>query len=422
MILVYSAVQRNRRGSVGPLTAILLLPLIAMLAMALDLGYIWKTEAELQNAADSAALAGCARLIDPNAQLTPDTFTGGATATILPGSSAFTALLVTARTNAVATAQQFGGFHTGAGVSLVINASDVELGFIQDPAASPSTPAGAFQTDFSVNFPNAVRVRARRDSQTSTGPFGLFFTRVFGVSTAERSETATACIRSGTINGFNGSGGGLLPIAMHVSIYENAILPPVAGVGDNFTVTIGESRPPANVTSGTGDGKKEMRIFPEPLTGTVPGALSSGNFGLLNLRRDRSSSANEIDEFIRNGLSGTDLATWGENGLVATSDAPLEMGGQTGLQATQEDALRSIIGQPRIMPVYTSTAGPGSNATFQVVGFVAVVVVDVELNGPPAGKKVVVQVTRTIEPGAVVTSSTGSGSTRNIIQGISLSR
>src|SRR5262245_43182120 len=55
--------HRNPRpGAIGPLTAVLLIPMVAMVAFAIDMSYIWRTEAELQNAADSAALAGAAEL------------------------------------------------------------------------------------------------------------------------------------------------------------------------------------------------------------------------------------------------------------------------------------------------------------------------------------------------------------------------
>jgi hypothetical protein len=368
----------------------------------------------LQNAADSAALAGCARLIEPNSTLAISTMQRGS------GSQYF-ALLDSATADAVAEAQRYGGLHKGAGVGLVINASDVELGYIADPAASPTTPEGQFQTGGSAPFPNSVRATARRDDQTSTGAFGLFFTRVFGVHSAQRSATATATLRGGTINGFKGSGSGLLPIAMHKSVYDwlmgaSALLPAGVVDQDHFKVTIGESKPPSNVTR-VADGRKEARVYPDP-----SGTDTSGNFGLVNLNNDPNSNANDIDGWIRTGPSEGQLASWGSNGLRATADAPLAMSGQTGLQATQEDALRSIIGEPRIMPVFTTTQGPGSNATFTVIGFVAVVVVDVELSGRPADKRLVVQIMRAIDPTAVIESSTSSGSSSFIFQGISLSR
>ncbi len=48
---------RRRRGNVLALTAIFMVPLMAMIALAVDIGYLCHVQAELQRAADSAALA-----------------------------------------------------------------------------------------------------------------------------------------------------------------------------------------------------------------------------------------------------------------------------------------------------------------------------------------------------------------------------
>src|SRR5205807_709981 len=61
-----------RRGAMAPLMAILVVPLLGMMAFSVDLGWIMKTQAELQNIADSAALAGATAH-----RYTPPTWTGG---------------------------------------------------------------------------------------------------------------------------------------------------------------------------------------------------------------------------------------------------------------------------------------------------------------------------------------------------------
>ena len=43
---------------------LMLIPLLAMVAFAVDLGYAWRADAELQAAADAAALAGATDLFD----------------------------------------------------------------------------------------------------------------------------------------------------------------------------------------------------------------------------------------------------------------------------------------------------------------------------------------------------------------------
>src|SRR5215470_15018013 len=55
--------DRNRRGGITVLAAFLMIALVAMLAFAIDLGYLANSQAELQRSADAAALAGCYQLI-----------------------------------------------------------------------------------------------------------------------------------------------------------------------------------------------------------------------------------------------------------------------------------------------------------------------------------------------------------------------
>ena len=49
--------ETSRRGAVAPMTAILTIPLLGMLAFSVDLSYMVTTQTQLQTAADSAALA-----------------------------------------------------------------------------------------------------------------------------------------------------------------------------------------------------------------------------------------------------------------------------------------------------------------------------------------------------------------------------
>src|SRR5262244_3636552 len=62
--------KARRRGAVIPLFAILLVPLLAMLAFSIDIGYIALVRTDLQTAADAAALAGAEKLQDLYVQYT----------------------------------------------------------------------------------------------------------------------------------------------------------------------------------------------------------------------------------------------------------------------------------------------------------------------------------------------------------------
>ena len=66
MILLHHPNQRPRTGAIAPLAAIMLVFFMFLVAVAVDLGYVANVRAELQNAADSAALAGASQLLDNN--------------------------------------------------------------------------------------------------------------------------------------------------------------------------------------------------------------------------------------------------------------------------------------------------------------------------------------------------------------------
>ena len=58
--------SQPRRGAIAVLTAVLVLPLLGMLAFSIDVGFLLKKRAELQRAADAAALAAVVDLVpDP---------------------------------------------------------------------------------------------------------------------------------------------------------------------------------------------------------------------------------------------------------------------------------------------------------------------------------------------------------------------
>ena len=52
----------RRRGAIVPLFALLLIPLLAMLAFSIDAGWMVLCRTDLQNTADAAALAGAEKL------------------------------------------------------------------------------------------------------------------------------------------------------------------------------------------------------------------------------------------------------------------------------------------------------------------------------------------------------------------------
>lgn len=151
-------IQRRKRknlrlGSIAPLTAVLLVPLLTFVALAVDVGYIALAKTQLQSAADTAALAAAAQMITSEG--------------------------ATGQTKARDHAKNFAAANMAASdrVLLDVNA-DVEFGFWDSSSRSFLPPGSSGDPNVIVN---AVRVRAHRDSNNTAGPVRLFFARVLGI-------------------------------------------------------------------------------------------------------------------------------------------------------------------------------------------------------------------------------------------------
>src|SRR5947209_19976344 len=70
-VIILRRSGQSRGGGTAVVTALMLTPLLLMVAFAVDLCNVWRTDAELQNAADAAALAGASQLVAPGQALLP---------------------------------------------------------------------------------------------------------------------------------------------------------------------------------------------------------------------------------------------------------------------------------------------------------------------------------------------------------------
>src|SRR5262249_38726076 len=99
--------RQKRRGAIIPLAAILMIPLMGMLAFAIDTGYIIMARSELQNAADAAALAAAEQLSTYYVQY------------YLPSADQ-TTVLSNAKTTARSFASKFASFHKAGNTASVV--------------------------------------------------------------------------------------------------------------------------------------------------------------------------------------------------------------------------------------------------------------------------------------------------------------
>jgi Flp pilus assembly protein TadG len=377
-----------RRGALAPLTALLLIPLLGMMAFAVDMGYITHTQNELQSAADAAALAGASQL------------TNNFVSYYLPGTSADqqATLLSTAESNAKAQAKLYAGYNTASGVSLTLLDGDIEFGYTD--SSGNYTPCPTW-----TGYPNTVKVTLRRDG-SANGPLGLFFGPVIGTPTTNLTAIAAATLYAGSIDGFNTAASNfsarLLPVTYDVNHWNNFI-------------KTGQS-PDGNTDIGS-NGLAQLDVYPS--------LKFSGDFGELSLNQV-TNGASTINHWINNGVSKADLQAEYSAGLLPLSshntlpaptytNTPPDWKGNPGVKDTTIQTAGDNVGQVYLLPLfkpvnpgvpdptlYQAGAGSGANYYYTIVQFVGVTISSVTSGG--STKAITVQPTATISPDALFTN------------------
>ena len=87
--------------------------------------------------------------------------------------------------------------------------------------------------------------------------------------------------------------------------------------------------------------------------------------------------------------------------LELDMNSELVLQGDTGLSAEIKDELESIVGQTRIIPLYSQVQDPGNNALYTITRFVGVRIMYVNLTGSLKQKKVLVQPCAIVANGSI---------------------
>ena len=72
--------------------------------------------------------------------------------------------------------------------------------------------------------------------------------------------------------------------------------------------------------------------------------------------------------------------------------------------------LASIIGKPRVIPIFSKVQGPGNNAQYTIVKWFGIRISDVQLTGAMSKKHVTIQAAPLIVHGIVPSATTGTSS------------
>ena len=185
---------KNQRGATAVVVAIVISVLIGFVALAVDIGYLAATKNELQNVADSAALAGAGLLGEIYTGMsyeeqqsydceTDDTIADSYSSDRLSIKAQAKDVVGTALKNRVA-----------GKTDMSINDADIIIYNLKASDNNTKYPGPDV-----TSTPTAVRVIARRDD-SANGPITTFFARIFGIDTSDvRADAVASLSGQGTI-------------------------------------------------------------------------------------------------------------------------------------------------------------------------------------------------------------------------------
>lgn len=374
---------RHRRGATLILTVAMMFMLFSFLAFGIDTGYLSQSRAEIRRTADAAALAGCWELYEQ-----------------LDAGQTAAAAMPQVRLACADMAGRNPVCRLNPQLDTSVTTQEISIGYTNDIRAANITanPADPYF---------AVRVTVNKNAERN-GEVPFFFGRIFGASGQAMQAQATA-IMARQIRGFSMPPTGdwhvdVLPFALDQDTW-NALL--ANNAEDSYRYNPADQ----SVTGGS-DGVLEVNLYPQ-------GTGSPGNRGTVDIG-GANNSTSDIARQIVHGISADDLAALGKP-LVLDGDGVMSLNGDTGISAGVKDELASIIGQKRIIPIFSSVSGNGNNANYTIVKWVGVRIMDVRLTGKMSGKKLVVQPAPVLARWGVSATS-GTSWSDNLLSPVMLAR
>ena len=310
---------RRRRGAVLILVAIALIPLLGMVALSVDYGYLLKAKTDLQRAADATALAAVL-------SLPPDD----------TGYQDLAAVRAAVRQYAAA----------NAGDAFTVLDEDIVIGRFE-----PSTIYTNLQISSSGIF-DTVRVTLRRDD-TANGGADLFFAKVLGFRQTPIAATATAALQKA--NGLK-EGSDILPCAVPLVEWNGQ------DEGDVWTIY--------------GDGKilDDWGNEVPGNWGTVDVGADSNSTDDLNDQILNGLRQSDLDDLYDKGTIPTNTHI---NAFYA-----MWLDADTGLSAGMKHSVYEVIGRQRLVPIYDTLLGEsGDNMEAHIVNWGVVTISDAQFSG-----------------------------------------
>jgi Putative Flp pilus-assembly TadE/G-like len=343
-------VSDRRDGAVAPLIAILMIPMLSMVAFMVDYGYLGVVKSDLQRSADAAVLAGVMDLIpDENGVQNFDR----------------------ARQIAVEYANLNMGFEPQTDPStgdlsyqFKVLPGDIVTGKY-DPSSINGRGPLSLDTS-SLVLHDTMQITLRRDNSANS-PVTLFFAQLFGVKDQSLSVTSAAVLRKPTSMR---AGGDILPFALPLEFWNQLEL------GEELSIY--------------NDNKIEDGYGNQVTVLDATGNRVPGNWGTVDIGPENNSTK-ALGEQILYGLKQSDIDALYDSGRIPTNlEIPLPFYAQAdpGLSAGIKDDVIAIHGQTRLIPIYDSLSsthlssnGGGNNAEFHVVRWGEVKVLDSHWQG-----------------------------------------
>ena len=351
--------KQDRSGNILILSVLLLIPMLACVALAIDIGYLCLASTQLQAAADASALAAAGAMYEAPTDLEVTTY-------YMPPDPADTRQVAQQYVKWNGAAGYKGTFKYGdSGQFLQVDSNvanaaggDIVIGSLNNPInlAEQVTPT--------TDAPNSVEVRIPLRNGHANGAIAMFFGRALGFNLGEMDAVAVATVDYPS----------LLPFGTSDPKWNS-----LASGGDGDTYSYG-----AGGVSQQPDGIPEIQIFPDN-NWNEDGNLPPGNFGALEL--GGLSGTEILRRQIDKGPNSQEFAYHGsfEQGMVISGNTGVNGDVKTAFVGGNADERQypGMLGKARYLPLYNHVEGNGTNSMFTITRFVAVRVVDVKMYGNP---------------------------------------
>ncbi|MHC4066046.1 MAG: pilus assembly protein TadG-related protein [Planctomycetota bacterium] len=373
--------SERRRAALAVTAAVFMTVLMGFAALAVDVGHLYVVKGELQRSADVAALAGASAFTDNSLH-----------ESLYGESPDYTLVTAEGSTRAALYAAQ----NPARGVVPLLGTNDIVFGWydFDDPSA-PLDVGGQ---------PNAVQVTARFTGDSPNGPVANFFAQVMGFFSTDVSARATAAFDDRFAGYTPDVPGVLTPFTIEINTFEYQRV----NGPDNFSYD-----EVFDLVESFGDGTSEIVLYPYADDGGGDGA---GNFGLLTVGNPVEGvyGTSELREQILNGITPAEIeAEIGtpEVTFIDTLGNPTtyDIDGDPGMKGGVEEAVEARVGDVIGYFLHSTLVQGGANAIYTVVQLRFGRVMEVDLLGNPAERRVVVQPMIYSGPG-VRTSADGASS------------